>query len=150
MIIQRKISNLKKEIERKRDMMAMVSYWILEEHIKRETEKAYLLECPNKAEYSRMQYWVSKSNVRKFNVGNFFYYQVLLPMGMEVKMSRFRGKNRPKDYMDIVTDHLASLYYNIPNRIQMRVEFERRAMQADIEFEQRMRSANYSGHNFQL
>lgn len=124
--------------------MTSVGYWILQEHIKRESDKAYLIECPNNGNYARMQYWLSKKQVKKYTIGNFSYYSVWLPRGIEIKMSRFRGKRNPREVMTIQSDHLANLYYWIPNRIQMRVEFERRAIQADIEFEERMRTSSYN------
>lgn len=130
--------------------MSVVGYWILGEHIKRETEKAYLVECPNKGEYTRMQYWLSKRQVQKYSVGNFNYYSVWLPKETEITMSRYKGKKRPRDYMTIQSEVLANLYSWIPNRIQMRVEFERRSIQADLEFEEAMRNVSYEKRKFSL
>lgn len=116
-----------------------MNYWILQEHIKRETPNAYLLECPNKGEFMRMQYWVSKRQVRKYQIGHFVYYNVWLPLTAEIEMSRFKGKNRPRETRKISTERLVSLYYFIPTKIQLRTAFEREAMAADIAFEQSFR-----------
>lgn len=127
-----------------------MNYWILQEHIKRETPNAYLIECPNKGEFMRMQYWVAKRQIRKYQTGNFIYYSVWLPPQAEIQMSRFRGKNRPRENAKISAERLASLYYFIPTKIELRMEFEKQAMAADIAFEQGQRGGSAVRREFKI
>lgn len=114
--------------------------YVKPERIKRETEKAYLLQCPaSHYSYARATFWMSKSQARLCRYGDTNYLQVNFPSEGKVELKRFISKRQPPQVFQVEWSEMMSMFRADHDLVWMRLQYEHRALEADRLFEQQMR-----------
>ena len=107
------------------------------ERIRRETEKAYLIQCPTSSySYAKAGFWMSKSQVKRCQYGDYEYVQANIPAIGEVEAKRFISKRRPSQVFHIPWRDIQLMFQTDHDLVMMRLQFERQNQAADRAFEQ--------------
>lgn len=116
------------------------NFLIPKEHIKYETENAYLLTCPTRNGYDRYQYWISKKQAQMKRIGTLNYLEVTLLMDQTINLSRFIAKRQPQQLKTISGNTIAELHHLDQHLMQIKIQYQYQNMQADFIFEQQQRT----------
>ena len=110
------------------------------EHIKRETEKAYCLQCPDSSySYARATFWVSKSQAKVCRYGDYVYLEVNFPAFGTVELKRYFSRRKAPEVFQVDWSVIHSMFRTEHEIVWMRISFEHQNQAADRQFEQEMK-----------
>ena len=110
------------------------------ERIKKETERAYLLQCPDSNySYGNACYWLSKSRARLKQVGDYQYLEVSFPRTGVAELTRFISKKKPVLKFEVDWEWIESMYRADHELVKLNISFQCQNQLADRQFEREMR-----------
>ena len=110
------------------------------ERIRRETEKAYLLQCPESSySYAKAGFWMSKSQVKLCRYGNYAYLQVNFPATGMTELKRYISRRQSPQVFRVEWLEIQAMFRVEHELVWLRIEQEHRNQAADRQFEQTMR-----------
>ena len=138
MLIGRNGQGVEKIREEGENQMLM---YLKSERIKRETEKAYLIQCPeNSYAYARATFWMSKSQAKLCQCGSYRYLQVKFPSSGVVELKRYVSRRQPPQVFQVEWSAIQDMFRTDHDLVWMRIGFEYQNQAADRAFEQQMKS----------
>lgn len=138
MLIGRSGQGVEKIREEGENQMLM---YLKSERIKRETEKAYLIQCPeNSYAYARATFWMSKSQAKLCQCGSYRYLQVKFPSSGVVELKRYVSRRQPPQVFQVEWSAIQDMFRTDHDLVWMRIGFEYQNQAADRAFEQQMKS----------
>lgn len=108
-------------------------------YIKRETEKAYQLICPNRSRFEGYRFWVPKKWVQFIRQGGLEYVQLQLESSMQIELKRFVSKRTPPLLKRVSAYDVLDCFRLEQDRINLRKYHMFQNQQADYWFEKAMR-----------